>query len=171
MFPVPQVRVQVDLDHLERLIKSPQAGLAELIWNAVDADANEVTVTVETNALGAIETVVVEDNGTGMTPEDARRGFGALGGSWKASEKVSRQDRRALHGAEGKGRFGAFAIGDRIRWTSVADGDEGRVETVVTGMRAALSTFDISDPLPASDDTGTTVRIEHVTEKAARALD
>jgi hypothetical protein len=35
--PVAKVTVQMDLDHRERLIKSPQAGLAELIWNSLDA--------------------------------------------------------------------------------------------------------------------------------------
>jgi hypothetical protein len=169
------VTVQVDLDHLERQIKSPQAGLAELIWNAVDADATEVAVKVETNDLGAIESITVTDNGTGMTPEEAHKGFGALGGSWKALEKVSRRDHRALHGSEGKGRFGAFALGERVRWTTVAQvqGEAGAdvVETVVTGTRAALSTFDISDPLITSREPGTAVEVTQVIEKAAKALD
>lgn len=172
---MPQVTVQVDLDHLERQIKSPLPGLAELIWNAVDADATEVAVTVETSDLGAIEAVTVSDNGVGMTPEEARRGFGALGGSWKASEKVSRRDRRVLHGSEGKGRFGAFALGDRVRWTTVGevDGDAAPVlmETTCGASRSALSTFDISNPIMVSSPTGTTVRISQVTEKAAKALD
>ena len=38
-----KVTVQVDPDQLECLIKSPQAGLAELIWIALDADAKTVT--------------------------------------------------------------------------------------------------------------------------------
>jgi hypothetical protein len=41
--PVAKVTVQVDPDQLECLIKSPQAGLAELIWIALDADAKTVT--------------------------------------------------------------------------------------------------------------------------------
>ncbi len=175
---MPQVTVQVDLDHLERQIKSPGSGLAELIWNAVDADANDVAVTVEMSELGAIESVTVTDNGSGMTPEAAAKGFGALGGSWKATEKVSRRDRRVLHGSEGKGRFGAFALGDRVRWTTSADvdddggdGEPQRQETVIIGTRAALSTFDISGPLATSRPTGTVVRVTHVAEKAATALD
>ncbi len=166
-----QVTVQVDLDHLERLIKSPQTGLAELVWNALDADASAVDVTVETNDLGAIKVVLVTDNGVGMPPDEARKGFGALGGSWKAQEKVSRGLRRALHGSEGKGRFGAFALGDLVRWTSIAQGESGRVETVVTGRRSNLATFDISDPVATSRPTGTTVHIEGIFEKAAKALD
>lgn len=184
---MPQVTVQVDLDHLERQIKSPLTGLAELIWNAVDADATEVTVTVETGDLGAIEAVSVSDNGLGMSPPVAAKGFGALGGSWKAAEKVSRRDGRVLHGSEGKGRFGAFALGDRVRWTTIADAEPDieadrhraaelddrprRVETVITGTRAALSTFDISDPLATTLPTGTHVRVTQVSEKAAKALD
>jgi hypothetical protein len=180
---VPQVTVQVDLDHLERQIKSPLSGLAELIWNGVDADATDVAVTVETSDLGGIESVTVKDDGSGMTPDAAAKGFGALGGSWKATDKVSRRDRRVLHGSEGKGRFGAFALGDRVPWTTVADvdaaggdGDDGdgeprRMETVITGTRAALSTFDISDPLATTQPTGTVVQVTKVVEKAAKALD
>ena len=175
---MPQVTVQVDRDHLERQIKSPLVGLTELIWNAVDADATDVAVTVETSDLGAIESVTVTDNGSGMTPSEAAKGFGALGGSWKATEKVSRRDGRVLHGSEGKGRFGAFALGDRVRWTTVAvddaDGGDGELqwrETVITGTRAVLSTFDISDPLATTLPTGTVVRVTNVVEKAAKALD
>ncbi len=79
--------------------------------------------------------------------------------------------RRALHGSEGKGRFGAFALGDLVRWTSIAQGESGRVETVVTGRRSNLATFDIRDPVATSRPTGTTVRIEGIFEKAAKALD
>ncbi|WP_189149562.1 hypothetical protein [Streptomyces lacrimifluminis] len=37
--------VQVDGDHLARLVRSPRAGLTELIWNALDADADVVART------------------------------------------------------------------------------------------------------------------------------
>lgn len=165
-----RVTVQVDLDHLERLIKSAQTGLAELVWNALDADATTVEITVETNDLGAVEAVLISDNGDGMSPEVVRKGFGALGGSWKAQAKVSQSLGRALHGSEGKGRFSAFALGDLVRWTSTAEADDGRVETVVTGRRSDLATFDISDPLATSGPPGTAVRIEGVYEKAAKGL-
>lgn len=45
-----KVTVHVDLDHLERQIRSVPAGLAELVWNAVDADATEVHITTEISA-------------------------------------------------------------------------------------------------------------------------
>ncbi|MFA1552029.1 ATP-binding protein [Actinomadura chokoriensis] len=60
-----QLIVSVEQDHLEGLIKSPVAGLAELVWNALDADASTVSVDLATNAMDGIEAVTVTDDGTG----------------------------------------------------------------------------------------------------------
>ncbi|WP_322749802.1 MULTISPECIES: hypothetical protein [unclassified Frankia] len=52
-----RVTVEVDEDHLAGLLKNARAGLAELIWNSLDADANRVDVSTSTNDLGGPETV------------------------------------------------------------------------------------------------------------------
>jgi hypothetical protein len=42
------VDVEVDVDHLDRLEQSkPASAFAELVWNALDADATEVRVSFE----------------------------------------------------------------------------------------------------------------------------
>ena len=77
------VSVEVGEDHLAAFMRSPRIAIAELVWNALDADATEVDVTYQLNDFGGIEGVVISDNGTGMTPSDASYGFGNFGNSWK----------------------------------------------------------------------------------------
>lgn len=49
------------LAHRDRLI--------ELIWNSLDAEANNIVVVIERNTLDGVERVRVEDDGHGMAPE------------------------------------------------------------------------------------------------------
>jgi integrase len=86
-----ELNVQLDPQHLERLTAAtPLTGVMELIWNALDADAEEVEVTLVRNPLDGIEEIRVKDDGHGMTFEEASATFGKLGGSWKKSEAAKR---------------------------------------------------------------------------------
>jgi len=163
--------VQVGVDHLARLIKSPRAGLTELIWNALDADADLVDAGVEFSPLGAIETVLVKDNGHGMSLEDAKRGFGALGDSWKKMAHVTRGQGRQLHGEQGKGRFAAFALGDCVTWQTISRDDNGLVGLTIAGTRSNLSSFDLAEVTPERGEPGTHVRATNVSETVAKILD
>jgi hypothetical protein len=51
--------VKVDPDHLQKLARPSQqvAAVAELIWNALDADASNVFVEFQRNELDGIETI------------------------------------------------------------------------------------------------------------------
>ena len=70
--------VEVQPDHLEKLTRArPVPGLAELIWNALDADATKVEVEIERNELGMIA-VVVRDNGDGIPHADAEPLFSGI---------------------------------------------------------------------------------------------
>ncbi|MEV8086623.1 ATP-binding protein [Streptomyces nigra] len=64
-----QVRAGRDsiLGYVERA--SPVDILAELIWNALDAEAMNVETTVAVGAMDAPEEIVVHDDGHGM-PHD-----------------------------------------------------------------------------------------------------
>ena len=68
-----KLTVSVQQDHLERLVKTPLTGLAELVWNAVDADSTTVEITTVENEAGALEEVQIRDDGKGITPERADR--------------------------------------------------------------------------------------------------
>jgi hypothetical protein len=167
------VSVEVGEDHLASFRRSPKMGIAELIWNALDADATEVVVEYELNDLGGIAAVTVRDNGIGMTQTDATFGFRNFGNSWKPKVKVT-PGGRVLHGQLGRGRYTAYSIGAHPVWTSVAkevSDDDVRREVTVTGDGSALRNVRISvDDQPTDKDHGTMVRIDQLTEQAEREL-
>jgi hypothetical protein len=116
---VEQYPVEVQSDFLEKITRArPVPALAELIWNAFDADAKTVTVSFEYNDLGALDAIIVADNGEGIPRADAAGFFRFLGGSWKKSKSQTASG-RFLHGQEGRGRFKAFALGHTAEWAVV----------------------------------------------------
>ena len=117
--------VAVQEDHLERLASArPTQALAELIWNALDAEATKVSVKFEESVLG-MRAIRIRDNGHGFPYEDAEGLFGRLGGSWKAEKNRSKTKSRWLHGKEGRGRFKALALGRTADWrVKYASGNE-----------------------------------------------
>lgn len=164
------VSVEVGEDHLAGFTRSPRVAVAELVWNGLDADADQVDVRYEVNALDGIDQVVVEDNGTGMTLSDASYGFQNFGNSWKKVEAKS-PGGRALHGKLGRGRYTAFSIGAHPVWKSVADDEGKRQQVTITGNGATLKSVRIvTAPAIADEATGTTVTIDQLTDQAQREL-
>ena len=109
--------VEVQSDFLEKITRAkPVQGLAEFIWNSLDADASSIDVRFDYNALGAMSAIAVTDNGVGMTFTDAPELFRRLGGSWKKPGAITKNHGRFLHGQDGRGRFKAFALGRIAEW-------------------------------------------------------
>lgn len=166
--PLPSVtrlRCNVEPDHLEKIAtaKRPVLAIAELIWNALDADATKVDVEVLRNKTDGIELIRVTDNGHGITPERAEAGFGHLGGSWKKTAKRT-DGGRILHGKDGQGRFKAFGLGGSVMWrTRYKAGDEVR-EFSIAGTRTDLADVEVTEHVASkAKDTGTVVEVRQVT--------
>jgi DNA mismatch repair ATPase MutL len=68
-----QIHVKVQSDHLERQISvaKPILAVTELVWNALDADANKVRVELGYKKMGGLESIAVIDNGHGISYADA----------------------------------------------------------------------------------------------------
>jgi hypothetical protein len=135
------------------------AALAELIWNSLDADATRVSIRFDRNRLNGLQAIRVTDNGSGIPYESAPALFGSLGGSWKKLQKRSAGG-RGLHGKSGKGRFIAFALGHRVEWRTKSKSGKENVDFTITGDRANLDGFELSDPTRSqAGGTGTEVYI------------
>jgi Histidine kinase-, DNA gyrase B-, and HSP90-like ATPase len=143
----------------------PVPALAELVWNALDADATIVTVELVHGDLGGgLSRIVIADNGAAFSREQAKEYFGSLGGSWKRLKHETDEGRRSIHGQEGKGRYKAFALGGSVVWQVVhGDISEKRVSFSVTMNADDLTGVSISPSMPASGSPrGVTVVIENV---------
>ncbi len=157
------VTVQVRNDHLEVLARTkPMSAMAELIWNAFDAEATEVRVEFIENELQGLECIRIIDNGHGLRATEATLAFQNLGGSWKREGQLSPSKKRTLHGKFGKGRFRAFTMGTRVNWNATYLEDNELKQITIKGQAETLGQFQLSDAEPAfAEHTGMVVNIEN----------
>lgn len=155
------ITVQVREDHLETVAKTkPMTALAELIWNALDAEATEVRIEFVTNELDGLEAIHVTDNGAGLHYEDGMMVFQSLGGSWKRPSGRTHELKRELHGKYGKGRFRAFTLGNKVTWHSVYHEAGDNYQFTISGNGGTLGQFQVSNAKGAQDlPTGMRVEI------------
>ncbi|MER8186658.1 ATP-binding protein [Kitasatospora sp. NPDC094015] len=113
----------------EELIPHPDLGVIELVRNAYDADAKRCVVRLH-NASQPGGTLVVEDDGDGMTAEDIREGFLLIGKSTKSGSPNTRSSRRRI-GEKGLGRLAALRLGRRVELVSRPRGEPGVEHTLV----------------------------------------
>ncbi len=104
----------------EQLVAKPSIALAELVKNAYDADATEVTVSLE-NIGQPGGTITIVDNGHGMVFEEVRDHWMRIASAAKRKQVVSRIYNRPLTGAKGIGRFAARRLGNQLRLVSTAN--------------------------------------------------
>jgi hypothetical protein len=167
------VEIQVQNDHLARLaeVRKPILAIAELVWNAVDADADRVDVLLHDDALGELTAIEVADDGHGMPYADAEGLFSRLGGSWKRGGKRSRTKSRLLHGQYGGGRFRAFGLGRVVDWEVTYAGPESLRQYRLSMLKDILRRVVIGEELlvPAGSHTGVSVRVSEL-ERDFRSL-
>jgi len=160
---VKEIKVQAQRDHIFTLCSSATIpAIAELIWNALDADAYDVKVDVIENSLGAIDAVRISDDGSGININEIEHNFGNLGGSWKRNTNRTLESGRVLHGSKGRGRFKAFSLGCFVEWRTTVEEDGTLRSYIINGEAADPSHFtmdSIDDPGPA---TGTEVLITNI---------
>jgi Histidine kinase-, DNA gyrase B-, and HSP90-like ATPase len=150
-------------DFWHRLCRTrPLRAISELVWNAFDADAYNVSVDIRLNPLGAVHEIVISDDGSGIpVDQDSEHRFAALGGSWKA--RVQRTaTRRLMHGKFGEGRFRAFALGGHVTWDTAFRTGDAIFSYEITGTAQTPGRFTLSDKRNTSQEkTGTTVYIRN----------
>ena len=113
----------------EQLVARQSIALAELIKNSYDADATETTVLLE-NVRSPRGTIMIQDNGVGMTFEEIRQNWMLVGTQGKVTRPFSKKYRRPRTGAKGVGRFAVRKLGERLTIHSVARTDNGSKEQI-----------------------------------------
>jgi len=98
----------------EELIPHPAQGIIELLKNAYDAEANRCTIQLH-DVLFPGGTIVVEDDGNGMTDEQLLDNFLLIGHSAKRSSARTKRLHRRFVGEKGLGRLAALRLGYRAR--------------------------------------------------------
>ena len=116
--------------------------IAELVQNAYDADASAVWITIETTKED--NTITVQDNGIGMTPDDINFRFLNIGQDRRSTYPVSPGGRKVL-GRKGIGKLAVFSIAKVIDVFSLKDGE-------VAACRLDFDAITLHDDDPISLD-------------------
>ncbi len=128
------------------VVEGPFSIVKELVENALDAGATEVTIVLKG---GGTDLVRVSDNGTGMNADDALAAFDRF-----ATSKLSREDDLAgiaTLGFRGEALPSVASV-SRMRLVTCEEGEvEGTEVTLVGG--------EVRDVLPAGRAPGTTVEV------------
>ena len=145
--------------------------VAELVANAHDADATEITVRV----VGSAEAqhIVVEDNGHGMSRDDVRDKYLRIERNRRgsATTATSESGKRTVSGKKGLGKLALFGIGHRIEVSTTRKGQAER--TIVTMVWKDLIETDDGDYQPhsrseaaESAEHGTFVKVSQLTRSS-----
>ena len=117
----------------DQLIKNERIALVELIKNAYDADADFVEVRFENfdedMSVNARSSIIVKDNGCGMTPEKIKDSWMNPADPKKYIEKErgkrkTPEKKRVIQGEKGIGRFAVLKLGKSITVTTRFKGSE-----------------------------------------------
>ena len=97
----------------QELVGKRETAIAELVKNAYDADATIVNLSF-VNTLEKNGTLIIDDNGTGMTKDELINGFMRLSSSSKIHNPISTLYERTRAGRKGIGRFSAQRLGKKL---------------------------------------------------------
>jgi signal transduction histidine kinase len=88
-------------------ISSSLVAICELIKNSYDADSTKVDLEFISKDSQSYDTLVIQDNGEGMSYEDIQKNWLIIGTSHKTQYEISKYGNRVYTGAKGLGRLGA----------------------------------------------------------------
>ncbi|MEY4904462.1 MAG: hypothetical protein RLZZ292_2277, partial [Bacteroidota bacterium] len=112
-----KVTFSVDANIINRLGKElvgrAETAVSELVKNAYDADSNIVKLNFVTSNMGG-GSLIISDDGHGMTKEQLIKGFMTLSSTSKLHEPVSPKYNRRRAGRKGIGRFATQFLGEKL---------------------------------------------------------
>lgn len=160
-------RFDVDINVINHLgvglYSSTPAALTELVANAWDADAETVSITIDANS----RSIVIEDDGHGMTATDVAKKFLHVGYSRRtqgANPNFSNSGTRRVMGRKGIGKLSMFALADLVKVSTQTEGGELiGFEVDVPALRDNLATgkqIELDEIAPTTFPKGKGTRIE-----------
>lgn len=146
---------------------SPIDALKEVIWNACDADATKIDISLEKTKDGGIDIItkiIIQDNGHGLSYDKTDKAFDSYGDSEKLMATKSPSG-RTYHGKMGQGRYSYFALGSSIIWESVYKDNGNNSKITATFNESDKKKVVVSTPVIATQKTGMTVNISGILKK------
>ncbi|HEY0622784.1 sensor histidine kinase [Sphingomonas sp.] len=157
----------------DQLISGPEAAVIELVKNSYDADASYVTVKFVPPLKPGDGSIVVQDDGHGMTLEDIQEKWMEPATTSKVKNRRSPGKNRVMMGSKGIGRFAAAKLGGRMGLYSISERSGGRREVLIPDLdwsifsaEAYLDAIAIDYSVQETDaDVGTLIEIRELNEE------
>ncbi|MDQ2977531.1 MAG: ATP-binding protein [Acidobacteriota bacterium] len=136
---------------------STTRAIGELVANSFDAGATTVDIRVVANELGGVQSILVSDDGRGISPSDLKERFVWVGVNPTGTSNVS-------FGRFGVGRLASFRIGSLSRWTSISQSSNSTRKRVSFELRSGTyEPLTVREELAASGEaTGTQIEIFNI---------
>lgn len=155
------------IDRLGReLVGKAETAVSELIKNSYDADAQQVQVEfINTWETGG--TLVIRDDGDGMTQSDLIRGFMRISSPDKIHNPRTRRFNRSKAGKKGIGRFATQRLGQRLTIITQTENDATALKLEIDWNRYQIdvelsSVRNHVERIPKQQSHGTTLLIENL---------
>ncbi len=150
--------------------------LAELISNAYDADASEVSIQfLEQN--GTPVAITIEDNGFGMSLSDIQNKFLVIGRNRRKDlgDQPSTTFKRLPTGKKGLGKLALFGLAKEITVDTIKDGRRNRFKLNWDNLLASSDTYspeiEINDEKVIGKATKTNIQLSALKRKSSFDLD
>jgi hypothetical protein len=133
----------------------------ELVANSLDADATLITIKIVENSLGDVDSLIINDNGRGISPTILNERFRVVG-----VDPIPLPSLGTRLGRFGVGRLAVHRIGSLSKWSTVSNTEKsGSVRCVFTlGTTPGPIKVD-QEVVPPNTPTGTTIEILNLIDK------
>lgn len=148
-----QIAPQLLTKQLGADLYSPGQALCQLVANSLDAGCSQVEIEIGLNELDAPRSILIVDDGEGVSFADSDPSFKVIG------KHVQRSDpKRETIGSRGIGRFAVFALAVEAVWDTVTIEDDLFVRHLWT-MREGPAAVEVLSTPAETQCTGTSITL------------
>ena len=149
------------------ITKDSQDAICEFIWNALEASASRVEITMHGGDMTEAGAIVISDNGTGIPYESLQDTFGAFLSSQKRNQSI----RIKTQTNKGKGRFSYLAFAPSAVWETTYETEGHRYSYEIRLSSINKTSIERTEKTESCDaPTGTTVTIPITDSKISAEL-
>lgn len=176
-FDKENVRFSVDAGVIDRLgtelVARQETAVSELVKNSYDADAKIVTLKFkDSDSIGG--TLVIDDDGLGMTKEQLVNGFMRISSTDKLRNPLSERYNRKRSGQKGIGRFAVQRLGEKLTITTQTKESEKALELTIEWKKykGDIDLVNITNKIISVEkqkEEGTTLKIDGLRDRWSQA--
>jgi hypothetical protein len=136
----------------------PLSAIAEYIWNGFDSGASEIRITWQPNGIGGIDSISIEDNGSGIDYYKLDDKFKPFYDTRKTADPAShRYGLSSVHGKNGYGRLTFFCFAERATWSTVFESTDNNLQYTIAIHEQSLHKYEAGDLVKTPNPVGTRV--------------